>query len=78
MNFQCHFTGGSFNPARSLGPAIWNGDYESHWLYWVAPLSGALAASLVYRYVFYREVIDAECHESGHRLENLGEASEKV
>ena len=47
-------------------------------LYWVAPLSGALVASVVYRYVFYREVIDAEIQECGHRLENLGEASDKV
>lgn len=32
FNFQCHSTGGSFNPARSLGPAIWNADFDFHWV----------------------------------------------
>ncbi|XP_055316509.1 aquaporin AQPAn.G-like [Sitodiplosis mosellana] len=74
----CHFTGGSFNPARSLGPAIWNGDFDFHWLYWVAPLSGALVASVIYRYVFYRQVIEAESQDYSYRLDNLGEANDKV
>ncbi len=33
-------TGGSFNPARTLGPAVAAGQWTAHWLYWLAPLVG--------------------------------------
>lgn len=36
-------TGGSFNPARTLGPAIAAGVWRAHWLYWVAPIAGMMA-----------------------------------
>lgn len=29
---QSPLSGGSINPARSLGPAIWNGDFQHHWV----------------------------------------------
>lgn len=68
-----HFTGGSFNPARSLGPVIWTNDYESHWIYWLAPLSGAAVAALIYKYVFHREVIEAECAtKDEHDMQCIG------
>ena len=37
-------TGGSFNPARSLGPAVVGDIWTSHWLYWLAPIAGMLVA----------------------------------
>jgi aquaporin Z len=37
-------TGGSFNPARSLGPAVIGGVWDAHWLYWAAPIAGMLVA----------------------------------
>jgi MIP family channel proteins len=41
-------TGGSFNPARTLGPAIAAGVWTAHWLYWVAPIAGAIAGMWMY------------------------------
>lgn len=41
-------TGGSMNPARSFGPALLGQAWEHHWLYWVAPIVGALLAVGVY------------------------------
>lgn len=41
-------TGGSFNPARSLGPALVGGIWTNHWLYWLAPITGMIAAMRVY------------------------------
>lgn len=49
------YTGGSMNPARSLAPALWNGDFESHWVYWVGPLAAGLVVPLLYKAVFWRE-----------------------
>ena len=44
-------TGGSFNPARSLGPAIASRNWTTHWLYWVAPIVGMMAAMRLYDFL---------------------------
>lgn len=46
-------TNTSVNPARSTGPAIMVGDWAMSqlWLFWLAPLLGALIAGLVYRWL---------------------------
>ena len=41
-------TGGSFNPARSLGPALAGGGWVAHWMYWLAPTLGMMVAMRVY------------------------------
>lgn len=39
-------TNASMNPARSLGPALLSGHWEHQWLYFIAPVFGALLAVL--------------------------------
>jgi len=46
------FTGGSLNPARSLGPAIFANEWKDHYVYWLGPLIGAVLAGVVYRFVW--------------------------
>jgi MIP family channel proteins len=41
-------TGASMNPARSLGPALVGGFWQDHWIYWLAPVSGMMAAARIY------------------------------
>ena len=41
-------SGTSLNPARSIAPALLMNTYEHQWLYWIAPLLGALAAVQVF------------------------------
>ena len=42
-------TGTSVNPARSLAPALIGGDFDSLWIFLVAPLVGAVIAFALYR-----------------------------
>lgn len=47
-------TNTSVNPARSLGPAIFAGAelLSQTWLFWVAPILGAILAGFTYNFVF--------------------------
>lgn len=42
--------GASMNPARSIGPAIASGHFESLWVYILAPIAGALLAIPTHNY----------------------------
>ncbi|WP_210436061.1 aquaporin Z [Photobacterium toruni] len=46
-------TNTSVNPARSTGPALFVGDWATSqlWMFWVAPLIGAVIAGVVYRWL---------------------------
>ena len=46
-------TNTSVNPARSLGVALYAGDWAlgQLWLFWVAPIAGALLGAVIYRFI---------------------------
>ncbi|GAV60913.1 MIP domain-containing protein [Cephalotus follicularis] len=47
-------SGGSLNPARSLGPAIVTWKFKDIWIYITAPTLGAVAGALLYRFLRIR------------------------
>uniref|UniRef100_UPI0037E94891 aquaporin FA-CHIP-like n=1 Tax=Semicossyphus pulcher TaxID=241346 RepID=UPI0037E94891 len=47
------FTGCGINPARSFGPALILNKMENHWVYWLGPMCGGIAAALVYDFLLY-------------------------
>lgn len=42
-------TGASLNPARSLGPALFTGEFGQLWIYFAGPLVGAAVAAGLYK-----------------------------
>lgn len=47
-------TGASMNPARSFGPALIAGAWDTHWIFWIGPLIGGGLAGIVYEFAFLR------------------------
>ncbi|KAL6708843.1 hypothetical protein ACN47E_002250 [Coniothyrium glycines] len=47
-----YYTGGSLNPARSFGPCVITGVFDTeHWIYWVGPAVGAILAVVFYKFI---------------------------
>ena len=44
-------SGGAYNPARTLGPAILTGNMTALWLYMTSPVLGAIAATFCWKFV---------------------------
>jgi aquaporin Z len=45
-------TGASMNPARSFAPALFAMVWSDHWLYWLAPMTGAALAAITATYLW--------------------------
>jgi aquaporin TIP len=42
-------SGGSMNPARYTGPALFLGSFQNAWIYWVGPIVGGVLAAQIYK-----------------------------
>ncbi len=56
------FTGASMNPARSFGPALASGVFEAQLIYWLAPITGAVIAAVLYEFLFLRRGVEPVDH----------------
>ncbi|KAF7085848.1 hypothetical protein CFC21_089225 [Triticum aestivum] len=48
-------SGGSMNPARTLGPALASNRYPGLWLYFLGPVLGTLSGAWTYTYIRFEE-----------------------
>jgi len=60
-------SGGSMNPARSFGPALVSLNLSYDWIYWIAPIIGAILAVLCFRAI--KDQRAKEIGYSGHNDE---------
>jgi len=47
-------SGGSYNPARSLDPVLWNQEWSDVWIYIVGPLAGGVLGGAIWAYLVER------------------------
>jgi aquaporin Z len=52
-------SGGSFNPARSLDPVLYNQDWDNVWLYIVGPLAGGVLGGAIWVGLVARQPVTA-------------------
>ncbi|KAL2121681.1 hypothetical protein VTJ04DRAFT_2136 [Mycothermus thermophilus] len=67
-----YFTGGSLNPARSLGPAVVGHSFPGYfWIYWVGPLLGSLLACGFYVLLKYLRWQDCNPGQDWNDIEKM-------
>ncbi|KAK9064800.1 hypothetical protein SSX86_016182 [Deinandra increscens subsp. villosa] len=44
-------SGGSMNPARTIGPALASNNYKGLWVYIVGPITGTLSGAMCFRFI---------------------------
>lgn len=63
ITVEAPLSGMSLNPARTLGPALFAGDFTALWIYFIAPPVGTALAA----HAFRRQYPDATCPHGLHR-----------
>ncbi|KAF8337531.1 aquaporin-like protein [Cantharellus anzutake] len=62
-----NYTGTGLNPARSFGPAVVEGFRHDHWVFWIGPIIGSLAAASFYSYLQYSKYWTlGNCEDDAH------------
>jgi aquaporin NIP len=64
-------SGGSMNPARTIGPAIASSYYKGIWVYVVGPVTGTLMAALSYRFIRDHDMSQRSLSFKLHPIENI-------
>ena len=57
-------SGGSFNPARSLDPVLWNQEWGDVWIYLLGPLAGGVLGGAIWAYLCLRRPVPDVEHET--------------
>jgi len=55
VSISITFSGGALNPARVFGPAVVSGHFDYHYVWWLGPVIGAIAAGFLYGKFFKRK-----------------------
>jgi len=55
VSISTTFSGGALNPARVFGPAVVSGHFDYHFVWWLGPVSGGIAAGFLYGKVFTKK-----------------------
>ncbi|KAL7035707.1 hypothetical protein ACKWTF_008517 [Chironomus riparius] len=69
-----NLSGGCMNPARSFGPALYNGKWDHHWIYWIGPMLGSFAASILFKNVF----LETKVNKGSQRLPQISDEEEQL
>ena len=69
-------SGGSLNPARTLGPDIVSAAFPSWWIYIVGPLAGAVFGGWVWQFLKRGRQPDEDDQEAGDISQGAGDASQ--
>jgi aquaporin Z len=57
-------SGGSFNPARSLDPVLWNQEWSDVWIYIIGPLAGGVLGAAIWAFLLLRKPVPDPEHET--------------
>jgi len=71
------FTSGSMNPARSFAPALLNGNWHMHFIYWVGPILGGVVAAYLYKFLYHLPPEENVVEEQHCLDEVVGKEAEK-
>ncbi len=55
VSISTTFSGGALNPARVFGPALVSGYFDYHYIWWLGPVAGGIAAGILYGKAFTRK-----------------------